>query len=135
MTQPMTQAERDAITALVRLLQDEIAAIRKGDLAQVSAHAGRKAELGAVVEAASPAIAAALAADAPEAALKTQIATLRDLIDTDRTLLERMTQATGDLVTELARLRDRHGLRGIYGATGTSRGSDPLPVQRFDQSV
>ena len=131
----MTQAERDAIAALVRLLQDEVTAIRNGDLGQVSAQAKRKAELGAVVEAAGPAIAVALAADLPEDGLQAQIATLRDLIDTDRALLERMTQATGALVTELARLRDRHGLRGIYGATGTSRGSDPLPVQRFDQSV
>ena len=131
----MTQAERDAIAALVRLLQDEVTAIRNGDLGQVSAQAKRKAELGAMVEAAGPAIAVALAADLPEDGLQAQIATLRDLIDTDRALLERMTQATGALVTELARLRDRHGLRGIYGATGTSRGSDPLPVQRFDQSV
>ncbi len=131
----MTQAERDAIAALVRLLQDEVTAIRNGDLGQVSAQAKRKAELGAMVEAAGPAIAVALAADLPEDGLQAQIATLRDLIDTDRALLERMTQATGALVTELARLRDRHGLRGIYGATGASRGSDPLPVQRFDQSV
>ena len=131
----MTQAERDAIAALVRLLQDEVTAIRNGDLGQVSAQAKRKAELGAMVEAAGPAIAVALAADLPEDGLQAQIATLRDLIDTDRALLERMTQATGALVTELARLRDRHGLRGIYGAKGTSRGSDPLPVQRFDQSV
>ncbi len=131
----MTEGDKAAIAALTCLLRDEIAAIRRGELAQVGAHVTRKAELGAAVEAAAPAIAEALAAEPPDASLVARIATLRDLIDTNGTLLERMSQATGSMVGEVARIRDRHGLRGIYGAKGTQRASEPVPVQRFDRSV
>lgn len=131
----MTDPERDAIKALTRLLQRENAAIRKGDLAQIDADTTRKAELGAALEAASPAIAEALAADPPDDALIAQITALRAEIEANQTLLDGMTQATGGLVAELARIRDRHGLRGIYGATGTQRAGEPIAVQRFDRSV
>ena len=131
----MTDPERDAIKALTRLLQRENAAIRKGDLAQIDADTTRKAELGAALEAAAPAIAEALAADLPDDALIVQITALRAEIEANQTLLDGMTQATGGLVAELARIRDRHGLRGIYGATGTQRAGEPIAVQRFDRSV
>lgn len=131
----MTEAEEQAISALTQLLQHEIAAIRQGSLDQIGANAARKAELGAAVEAAGPAIADALAADPPDETLIARIATLRELIETDKALLERMTHATGTLVAEVARIRDRHGLRGIYGAKGVQRGAEPVPVQRFDRSV
>lgn len=131
----MTEHENETVAALTQLLHDEIAAIRRGDLEHVSAHAPLKAELGAAIEAAGPAIAEALAADPPDADLIERITTLRELIDTDRALLEQMAQATGGLLAELARIRDRHGLRGIYGATGTQRGGEPVAVQRFDRSV
>ncbi len=131
----MTDPERDAIKALTRLLQRENAAIRKGDLAQIDAEITRKAELGAALEAAAPAIAEALAADLPDDALIVQITALRAEIEANQTLLDGMTQATGGLVAELARIRDRHGLRGIYGATGTQRAGEPIAVQRFDRSV
>lgn len=131
----MTDPERDAIKALTQLLQRENAAIRKGDLAQIDAEIPHKAELGAALEAASPAIADALAADPPEDALVAQITALRAEIEANQTLLDGMTQATGGLVAELARIRDRHGLRGIYGATGTQRAGEPIAVQRFDRSV
>ncbi|MGY6704321.1 hypothetical protein [Roseinatronobacter sp.] len=131
----MTDPERDAIKALTQLLQRENAAIRKGDLAQIDAGISRKADLGATLDAAAPAIAEALAADAPDDALVTQITALRAEIEANQTLLDSMTQAAGGLVAELARIRDRHGLRGIYGATGTQRAGDPIAVQRFDRSV
>ena len=131
----MTEADRQALTALTRLLEDEIAAIRRGDLEQVTTHAARKSDLGTVLEAAGPAIAAALAADPPDTALQARIATLQALIETDRALLERMTQATGTIVTEIARIRDRHGLRGLYGEKGTQRAAEPVPMERLDRSV
>lgn len=131
----MTEGDKEAVAALTRLLHDENAAIRRGDLAQLGAHVAHKAELGAAIEAAGPAIADALAADPPDADLIAQITALRGLIDTNGALLERMTQATGNMVAEVARIRDRHGLRGIYGAKGTQRAGEPVTAYRFDRSV
>lgn len=131
----MTETDYTAIAAITRLLQDEIAALRRGDLAQVEALVARKTELSAALEAAGPAIAAALAADPSDTAVRQRMVKLNELIETDRALLERMTQVTGAMVGEVARIRDRHGLRGIYSAKGTQRAPEPVPVQRFDHSV
>ena len=127
--------ERDTIKALTQLLQRENAAIRKGDLVQIDTEMSRKAKLGAALDAASDAIADKLSADPTDDALVTQITALRAEIEANETLLASMTQATGSLVAELARIRDRHGLRGIYSATGTQRPGEPIAVQRFDRSV
>lgn len=131
----MTDIDRQALDALMRLLQDEIVAIRRGDLGQVDAFAARKAELNATLEAAGPSIAEALAADPPDMALRGRIANLQELIETDRMLLERMTQATAAMLSEIIRIRDRHGLGGIYGEKGKARAAEPVPLERLDRSV
>lgn len=131
----MTSIEHEAIAALTRLLEHEIAAIRHGDLEQVPALFARKAELSQAVEAAGPAIEAALLSDPDDTALRARIATLHDLIETDRALLESIMQATGTIITEIARIRDRHGLRGLYGENGQPRPVQPLAVERLDRSV
>ena len=131
----MTDIDRQALDALMRLLQDEIVAIRRGDLGQVDAFAARKAELSAMLEAAGPSIAEALAADPPDMALRGRIANLQELIETDRMLLERMTQATAAMLSEIIRIRDRHGLGGIYGEKGKARAAEPVPLERLDRSV
>lgn len=131
----MTDIDRQALDALMRLLQDEIVAIRRGDLGQVDALATRKAELSAAVEVAAPAIEAALSADPPDMALRGRIANLRELIETDRMLLERMTQASAAMLAEIIRIRDRHGLGGLYGEKGKPRAAEPVPLERLDRSV
>ena len=131
----MTDIDRQALDALMRLLQDEIVAIRRSDLGQVDAFAARKAELSATLEAAGPSIAEALAADPPDMALRGRIANLQELIETDRMLLERMTQATAAMLSEIIRIRDRHGLGGIYGEKGKARAAEPVPLERLDRSV
>ncbi|MDP5333963.1 MAG: hypothetical protein NWQ32_05255 [Paracoccaceae bacterium] len=131
----MTDIDRQALDALMRLLQDEIVAIRRGDLGQVDAFAARKAELSATLEAAGPAIAEALAADPPDMALRGRIANLQELIETDKMLLERMTQATAAMLAEIIRIRDRHGLGGLYGEKGQPRAAEPVPLERLDRSV
>jgi hypothetical protein len=131
----MTESEKEAVVALSRLLQHEIDAIRRGDLEQVPALVARKTALSHAVEAAGPAIEAALMADPDDMDLRARIALLHDLIETDRALLDSMMQATGAMITEIARIRDRHGLRGLYGETGTQRPVAPFSPERFDRSV
>lgn len=131
----MTDSEKDAVAALSRLLEHEIDAIRRGDLEQVPALVARKTDLSSAVEAAAPAIEAALLADPSDMVLRARIAMLHELIETDRALLEGMMQATGAMVTEIARIRDRHGLGGLYGEKGTQRPVEPFALERFDRSV
>jgi len=131
----MTEDEKSALTALTRLLQDEITAIRAGDLDRVLAHAPAKAELVATLEAANPALDAALRAEPADMALRRRIARLQDLIAQDAMLLDSLVQASGGMIAEIARIRDRHGLRGVYGENGTQRPAEPLSPARFDRSV
>jgi hypothetical protein len=131
----MTESEKDAVIALSRLLEHEIEAIRRGDLEQVPALVARKTALSQAVEAAGPAIEAALIADPDDMDLRARIALLHDLIETDRALLDGMLQATGAMITEIARIRDRHGLGGIYAGNGTQRPAAPFSPERFDRSV
>lgn len=131
----MTDTDNEAMTSLTLLLQHEIAAIRRGDLEQVPALAARKTELAQAVEAAGPAIEAALLAGPDDTALRARIAVLHDLIETDRMLLDGMMQATGAVIAEIARIRERHGLGGLYGEKGTQRPAAPVPLERLDRSV
>lgn len=131
----MTENDYAAIAALSRLLQHEIDAIQRGDLEQVPALAVRKTELSEAVEAAGPMIEAALRADPDNIQLRLDIARLHNLIETDRALLDSMMQATGAMITEIARIRDRHGLGGLYGEKGTQRRATPVTLARLDRSV
>lgn len=130
----MSEPAEAGIDALAALLRDEVAAIRRGDLDRVGALAGRKAELAEALAAAEPALRALLDAGG-DPALRDRLARLRELVETDRALLARMAEATGAIAAEIARIRDRHGLRGLYGATGAQRGPEPVPAQRLDRSV
>ena len=131
----MTETETRALSALSTLLQHEIAAIRRGDLEQIPALLQRKTELFQAVRDAGPAIEAALQADPEDLALRAEITRLHELIELDKTLLDGMMQATGAVIAEIARIRDRHGLGGLYGQKGTPRPAEPLSAAPFDRSV
>ncbi len=131
----MTDSGNAAIAALTQLLEQEIAAIRRGDLEQVPLLGARKTELAQAVEAAGPAIEAALRADPEDGSLRARITVLHDLIATDSALLDGMMQATGAMIAEIARIRERHGLGGLYGEKGTQRPMVPLLAARLDRSV
>lgn len=135
MTDTVIDTDTEALDALTLLLQQEIAAIRRGDLAEVPHFAARKDALAQRLDAASPAIEAVLAADPNDTALRSRIAALQDLIRTDQALLDGMTQATGTMIAEIARIRARHGLGGVYGEKGQQLRSLPLLAERFDRSL
>lgn len=134
MTGNMAQA-MSVVDKLSRLLRDEIAAITGGRLAEVTEIYPKKTALLAEVEEAF-ATPRALLVDHPQAAdLKTKLEELRGLISQDHALLEKMTQATGAIIDELDRIRDRHSLSGTYGRDGAKKAGTARSSQHFDQSL
>ncbi|WP_212522765.1 flagellar export chaperone FlgN [Actibacterium sp. MT2.3-13A] len=126
-------AEIDALTALLR---EEITAIGQGDTAKLAALFPRKTALLEALEAAAPALENAVRqGGAQEPGLPDKLKILQSLIQNDAALLARMRDATGGLVAEITRIRDRHGLKGLYGARGEPRNGTVTAPQRFDQQV
>lgn len=124
------------IAELVALLEAEIAEIRAGDVSGVAARLAEKSALAARLDAAAAEIAAALETEASgEGDLRERLGALAGLIARDAAMLERMRETTSDVVRELSRLRDRHGLGGLYGADGHRRAKDTLSRASMDKSV
>jgi flagellar biosynthesis/type III secretory pathway chaperone len=123
------------VDRLSRLLRDEIAAITGGRLAEVTEIYPKKTALLAEVEEAF-ATPRALLTDHPQSAeQRGKLVELRELIAQDHALLEKMTQATGAIIDELDRIRDRHSLSGTYGPDGEKRARSTVASQHFDQSL
>ena len=134
MTANMARA-MTVVDKLARLLRDEIAAITGGRLAEVTEIYPQKTALLAEVEAAF-ATPRALLMDHPQSAeLRVKLEELRTLIAQDHALLEKMTDATGAIIDELDRIRDRHSLSGTYGPDGEKKSVASRNSQHFDQSL
>lgn len=130
----MAQA-MSVVDKLARLLRDEIAAITGGRLAEVTEIYPQKTALLAEVEAAF-ATPRALLVDHPQASeLQAKLEELRGLIAQDHALLEKMADATGAIIDELDRIRDRHSLSGTYGRDGEKKVNVTKTSQHFDQSL
>ncbi|EYD73659.1 flagellar protein FlgN [Limimaricola hongkongensis] len=122
------------IAALTDLLEAEIAEIRTGDLSRVAGRLEEKSALAARLDAAGPEIGAALD-DEDGDGLRARLDALAALIARDAALLERMREITAEVNRELSRLRDRHGLGGLYGADGHRSARDTLSRASMDKSV
>lgn len=132
----MTTAPHAIIERLSRLLHDEVAAIGAGKLDVVRDLFAEKAALMEEFEAASGQIETMLERGGTEATdLRGQMEKLYALIRQDQALLERMADATGRAARELAKIRDRHGLGGLYEASGGLRKNDVAAPQQVDQSI
>jgi hypothetical protein len=129
-------APHSIIDRLSRLLHDEVAAIGAGKLEVVRELFVDKAALMAEFEAASDQIETLLKrGGTPATDLRNQMEDLYKLIRKDQALLERMAEATGRAARELARIRDRHGLGGLYDSDGGQRKSSVAAPQQIDQSI
>lgn len=130
MAQDLSVVER-----LSRILRDEIAAITAGRLGEVTEIYPQKTALLAEVEKAF-ATPDPILRDHPQSAeLRQKLAELRELIAQDHALLEKMATATGAIIDELDRIRDRHSLSGVYGPDGEKKPQKPTKSQHFDQSL
>lgn len=124
------------VDRLARVLRDEIAAIGRGELAEVELIFPRKQQLLAEIEAAFSDPAPLLEGETPPAVrLRERLAELQRLIRTDLALLQRMTEATGAVAREIERIRERHGLSGLYDKDGASVTSPVARPQRYDTAL
>ena len=127
---------REDIAALTALLDREIAEIGSGDLSGIKARLDEKSRLGARLEAQAAWIETTLGqGDAPAEELRESLGQLSALIARDAAILERMRETTASVARELERLRARHGLGGLYGASGHRNPKDTLSRAPMDKSV
>lgn len=132
----MSDAADSIIDRLARLLRDEIAAIGAGKLETVRELYPDKVALMAELEAVTGRIEDRLSrGDDGAAALRERLDELHVLIRKDHALLERMTEATGSVARELARIRERHGLGGLYDNSGSTSKSGVSAPQQLDKSI
>ncbi|MGR3452375.1 hypothetical protein [Pseudooceanicola sp.] len=124
------------VDRLSRVLRDEIAAIGRGELAEVEQIFPRKQQLLAEIEAAFTDPAHLIEGEEPPAVrLRARLAELQRLIRTDLALLQRMTEATGAVAREIERIRERHSLSGLYDKDGTPRAENVASSTRYDTSL
>lgn len=60
-----------------------------------------------------------------DVALREKLGDLRRRLDRNAARLDTVRHTLRDMATALERIRDRHGLGGLYGAAGTARAGDP----------
>ncbi|MFC2970553.1 hypothetical protein [Acidimangrovimonas pyrenivorans] len=124
------------IVAVTELLQDEIAAIGAGDLDRVGGLYERKAELLKRIELRMPVVELflrdRLAGDDP---LRARFAAFRAAVEEDSALLDRMSQATAEIVREIEKIRDRHSLNGLYGKSGQKLGEEAGAQRQIDKTI
>ncbi|MFC4669508.1 hypothetical protein ACFO5X_13180 [Seohaeicola nanhaiensis] len=129
-------AATQIIERLTRLLRDEIAAIGAGKLETVRDLYPQKLALYEELQAQSGSVERQIQAGTPESqALRDSLETLHGLIRKDFSLLQNLTAATERVVRELTRIRDRHGLGGIYESSGALRPRDVALPQQVDESI
>lgn len=126
----------EIVEELTELLRQEIEAVERGDMSSVEATLARKRDLLAQIEEASPALQADIPSDNKVARLLNErLSALKEVLEQDLRIVERMTNAARDLANELGRIRKRHGLAGTYSAKGQQK-EDPLkPPSRLDRSL
>lgn len=109
------------IAQALRLFSHEIEAIARGDLNAIEDLRPQKAEMLTRLENAQDAIQAALNADREGAAeLREKIQSLQKLTAESERQLRRLSEAAGEVLQELQRIRDRHSLKGLYSGSGKS---------------
>lgn len=126
----------EIVEELTELLRQEIDAVERGDVSAIETSLTRKRELLSQIEEASPALQADIPTDNKVARLlNDRLSALREVLEQDLRIVERMGTAARDLATELGRIRKRHGLAGTYSAKGHQK-EDPLkPPARLDRSL
>ncbi len=136
MTQMTHAGAMQLIDRLSRVLRDEIAAIGRGQLAEVEALFPQKAKLLEEIETTFADPGPLLEGEGTQPArLRERLAELQTLIQSDLALLQRMTEATGSVAREIERIRDRHSLSGLYDRDGTRAEKGVATAQRFDRSI
>lgn len=125
-----------AIKDLITLLSDEIASINSGNLDRVIDLYAQKAELLDIIQTDSPEIQKQLE-DKTDATitLRSDLINLHDLVHKNAQLLADMTEATRGVIQEIARIRNRHGLGGLYKPDGEKHPQHVPVGPQLNQSI
>jgi len=134
---PAQAIEHEAgVKDLIILLSKEINAINNGDLDFVVELYKQKTNLLEKLDAATPEINAQLREETERhEELRSNLMELHALIRKDAQLLANMTEATREIIAEIARIRGRHSLDGLYSSTGEKHPEVVPFAQQIDQSV
>lgn len=133
---PSIAEENAGIKDLIILLNAEITAINNGDLDHVLELYDQKTLLLETLKTASPGIEAQLTTKTVDNKdLRNDLTELLKLIQKDAQLLANMTKATREIIVEIARIRGRHNLDGLYGSAGEKRVKVVSFEQQIDRSV
>jgi len=134
---PAQALEHEAgVKDLIILLSKEINAINNGDLDYVVELYKQKTNLLERLEAATPEINAQLREETDRREeLRSNLMELHALVRKDAQLLANMTEATREIIAEIARIRGRHSLDGLYSSTGEKHPEVVPFAQQIDQSV
>ena len=115
---------RKDVQAALRVVRAETADLDGGRHADLPSRAAEKAGVLAAIEAAAPLVEPFLP-DIGDAALRDDLAALGQALEENAGLLARKADAAARVGAELRKVRDRHGLAGLYGKTGHKRGASP----------
>ncbi len=128
--------EEMVIEELIVLLNEEITSLNNGSLDRVVDLYDQKTELLKIMEVASPTIEKQIRSETNKATgLRENLAKLYTLVRKNAKMLENMTEATREVIDEIARIRDRHGLGGLYKPDGEKQPKVASFTQGIDQSL
>lgn len=134
-TQPAADnAMTTDVDALIALLNREIEAIERGDFQVVEDLLPSKSELFERFEQRQDDLGEALSGPGGDG-LRDKVKTLKELAARDGELLELTRAAVDNIAAEIARIRDRHSLKGLYGKSGQHVAEGDAARQRIDRSV
>mgnify|MGYP002881648128 CR=1 FL=1 len=128
MTQIAIEAA-ESLDALIALLRRETDAIQAGNLEVLAETGQEKATLAARLERSADAL-----ARSDDPAARDKLAELRDIVARNEAVLSRTAEATAEIVADVARIRRRHSLDGLYDREGGRRGADATARSSADKT-
>ncbi|EPX78023.1 hypothetical protein Salmuc_03345 [Salipiger mucosus DSM 16094] len=131
----MTKFET-AVDELTALLEEENAALEAGEIDKLEPLFDRKSEIYNRLEIYEPVVEPILEShidDFPQ--MRTKLPELRELVDANGILIERITAATSAVAREVKRIRNRHSLDGMYEKTGRKLGDPTSGRRSFDEKL
>lgn len=121
------------VDELTRLLLAENNALRQGDVGRVAEMFEGKQGLLKKLETRQPVVEPFLRESAEVTAqLRDKIRGLGDQLEQNGSLLSSMAEAAQSIRTEVARVRDRHSLKGMYDKSGQSRPAGGARPRQID---
>lgn len=130
------EAFHSTLQEAIRLLKDEVAAIKAGQLGIVSEIYEQKARILKWLELKIPLIEPFMPQDGtPNRNIPASLEELKKVAAEDSELLSRMSVAARTIVREIEKVNNRNGLSGVYGKRGQKILGSTNPNMRLDREL